>query len=49
MLDGIMENEHCPCAPPVVCPNCLLTREIKKMHDSGYADAKLDQITNENL
>lgn len=39
------ENEQCPCAPPVICPTCLLTREIKKLHDSGVADAKKDALT----
>jgi len=48
-LDMNMGNGSCACAPKLVCPNCFLAKEIKKIHDTSLKEAESDAETEEEL
>jgi hypothetical protein len=44
-----MNQGSCGCAPKVICPNCFLAKEIKRIHDTGLKEAEFDALTEEEL
>ena len=51
ILDDLQQgfNGGCACAPKVLCPNCLLAKQIKRIHDTGSKEAIIDAALEENL